>query len=114
VRSPQHRTQGALVLVLTRRANQSIMIGHDVVVTVLEVRGDQVRLGIRAPRSIDVHREEVFLELTKANRLAASPSPAALDGLAALRQKTGQPRGARPAPHPAPPAPGPEEAAGGE
>jgi carbon storage regulator len=100
------------VLVLTRRANQSIMIGHDVVVTVLEVRGDQVRLGIRAPRSIDVHREEVFLELTKANRLAASPSPAALDGLTALRPKAGQPRGPTHRP-PAPPSP-PEEAAGGE
>src|SRR5437660_11835345 len=73
------------VLVLTRRANQSIMIGHEVVVTVLEVRGDQVRLGIRAPRSIDVHREEVYLELTKANRLAASPPAAALDSLTALR-----------------------------
>ena len=73
------------MLVLTRRANQSIMIGHDVVVTVLEVRGDQVRLGIRAPRSIDVHREEVFLELTRANRSAASPPAAALDNLDALR-----------------------------
>lgn len=49
------------MLVLTRHANQSIMIGQDVVVTVLEVRGDQVRLGISAPRSIDVHREEVFV-----------------------------------------------------
>ncbi len=48
------------MLVLTRRVNQSIMIGGDVVVTVLEVRGDQVRLGIDAPRTIDVHREEVF------------------------------------------------------
>jgi carbon storage regulator len=48
------------VLVLTRRANQSIMIGDDVVVTVLEVRGDQVRIGIRAPREVQVHREEVF------------------------------------------------------
>jgi carbon storage regulator len=56
------------VLVLTRHANQSIMIGTDVVVTVLEVRGDQVRLGIRAPRHIDVHREEVFAALQKANR----------------------------------------------
>jgi len=43
-------------LVLTRRANQSIMIGNDVVVTVLDVRGDQVRIGIRAPRSVTVHR----------------------------------------------------------
>jgi carbon storage regulator len=73
------------VLVLTRRANQSIMIGHDVVVTVLEVRGDQVRLGIRAPRHVDVHREEVFAALQAANRSAASPPPEALDALEGLR-----------------------------
>lgn len=60
------------MLVLTRRANQSIMIGHDVVVTVLEVRGDQVRLGIRAPRSVDVHREEVFASLQQSNKAAAA------------------------------------------
>jgi carbon storage regulator len=53
------------VLVLTRRANQSIMIGDDVVVTVLDVRGDQVRIGIKAPRSVDVHREEVYLALQR-------------------------------------------------
>jgi carbon storage regulator CsrA len=53
------------VLVLTRRANQSIMIGEDVVVTVLDVRGDQVRIGIKAPRSVDVHREEVFVVLQR-------------------------------------------------
>jgi carbon storage regulator len=60
------------VLVLTRRANQSIMIGDDVVVTVLEVRGDQVRLGIKAPRSIDVHREEIFVQLQQGYR---EPAP---------------------------------------
>ncbi len=53
------------MLVLTRHANQSIMIGDDVVVTVLEVKGDQVRLGIRAPRSVGVHREEVFVALRR-------------------------------------------------
>ena len=53
------------MLVLTRRANQSIMIGDDVVVTVLDVRGDQVRIGIKAPRSVDVHREEVYLALQR-------------------------------------------------
>lgn len=73
------------MLVLTRRANQSIMIGHDVVVTVLEVRGDQVRLGIRAPRHVDVHREEVFAALQAANRSAASPPREALDALDELR-----------------------------
>jgi carbon storage regulator len=67
------------VLVLTRRANQSIMIGHDIVVTVLEVRGDQVRLGIKAPRSIDVHREEIFLQLQQANRDAATPKDEVLE-----------------------------------
>ena len=53
------------MLVLTRRANQSIMIGDDIVVTVLDVRGDQVRIGIKAPRSVDVHREEVFVVLQR-------------------------------------------------
>jgi len=73
------------VLVLTRRANQSIMIGHEIVVTVLEVRGDQVRLGIKAPRSIDVHREEIFAQLQQANRDAVKPSQAALDSLSELK-----------------------------
>lgn len=73
------------MLVLTRRANQSIMIGADVVITVLEVRGDQVRIGIDAPRSVSVHREEVFRELEAANRAAASPDSGVLEGLAALR-----------------------------
>ncbi len=64
------------MLVLTRRAGQSIMIGHDVVITVLEIRGDQVRLGIQAPRSVEVHREEVFLEVTR----PAPSGPAPDDG----------------------------------
>ena len=69
------------MLVLTRRANQSIMIGHEVVVTVLEVRGDQVRLGIKAPRSIDVHREEIFAQLQQANRDAVKPPKQAIESL---------------------------------
>ena len=72
------------MLVLTRRANQSIMIGADVVVTVLDVKGDQVRIGITAPRSVTVHREEVLAELTRANRAAASPPTEALDALGRL------------------------------
>ena len=67
------------MLVLTRRANQSIMIGHEIVVTVLEVRGDQVRLGIKAPRSIDVHREEIFAQLQQANRDAAQAPKQAIE-----------------------------------
>lgn len=67
------------MLVLTRRANQSIVIGRDVVVTVLEVRGDQVRLGIRAPREVTVHREEVWAEIQRENREAAMRPDVPLD-----------------------------------
>ena len=69
------------MLVLTRRANQSIRIGHEIVVTVLEVRGDQVRLGIKAPRSIDVHREEIFAQLQQANPDAVKSPKTALESL---------------------------------
>ena len=83
------------MLVLTRRANQSIMIGHEIVVTVLEVRGDQVRLGIKAPRSIDVHREEIFAQLQQANRDAVKPSKEALESLQNIKpQKAKTPAGA--------------------
>ncbi len=58
------------MLVLTRRPNQSIMIGDDIVVTVLEVKGDQIRLGISAPRHVQVFREEVLVALQEANRSA--------------------------------------------
>lgn len=77
------------MLVLTRNANQSIMIGHDVVVTVLEIRGDQVRLGIRAPRSVDVHREEVYAALQRANKAAAGSTQKTLSALNKL-PKPGQ------------------------
>jgi carbon storage regulator len=72
------------MLVLTRRAGESVMIGDDVVITVLDVRGDVIRLGIKAPRSIQVHREEIYRELQEANRAAASPSEDAVRALAGL------------------------------
>lgn len=65
------------------------MIGHDVVVTVLEIRGDQVRLGIRAPRSVEVHREEVYAALQKANRSAASSADKTLSALSSLPKPKG-------------------------
>lgn len=60
------------MLVLTRRTNESIVIGDDIVVTVLDVKGDQVRIGIRAPRSVPVHREEVYAAVRRANRSAST------------------------------------------
>ena len=69
------------MLVLTRRAGESVMIGDDVVVTVLEARGDVIRLGIQAPKDVRVHREEVYRELQAANREAASPTDAVVEEL---------------------------------
>jgi len=81
------------VLVLTRRPGESIMIGDEVVVTVLDVRGDVVRVGIKAPRSVQVHREEVYRELQKANLDAASPSEHAVEVLSEMLRSGGGPSG---------------------
>ena len=51
------------MLVLTRKSNQSIMIGDDIEVTVLAIMGEKVRIGIQAPRDIPVFRKEVYLEI---------------------------------------------------
>ena len=48
------------MLILTRRVGESVMIGEEVTVTVLGVKGNQVRLGVNAPKSVTVHREEIF------------------------------------------------------
>ena len=78
------------MLVLSRRSHESIRIGDSIVVTVLEVRGDHVRLGIDAPQDVEVHRQEVYDAIQTANLSAASPAPAAVAAAAtALRQIVG-------------------------
>ena len=59
------------MLVLSRQRDQSIVIGDNVVVTVVDVRGDKVRLGIEAPREIPVHRREVYEAIQRENQQAA-------------------------------------------
>jgi carbon storage regulator len=63
------------MLVLTRKVNQSIVIGEGIEVVVLEVRGEQVRLGIKAPRDVAVHRKEIFEQIQTENVSAASTNP---------------------------------------
>jgi len=62
------------MLVLTRRTDESLMIGNDITVTVLGVRGNQVRIGINAPAKIPVHREEIFVRLYR-EQVQETPGP---------------------------------------
>ena len=59
------------MLVLSRHRDESIMIGDDVVVTIVDIRGDKVRLGINAPQDIPVHRQEVYEAIQRENQKAA-------------------------------------------
>ena len=63
------------MLVLSRMRDESIIIGDNVVITVVDVRGDKVRLGIEAPREISVHRREVYEAIQRENRRAAQIEP---------------------------------------
>ena len=65
------------MLVLSRKLNQAIMIGDDVRIVVVAVDRDTVKLGIEAPRTIPVHRSEVYEEIQRTNRAAAGDVPVA-------------------------------------
>lgn len=71
------------MLVLTRRQGESIRIGNDIIVTVIEVRGGQVRIGVQAPRAIQVHRSEVYEQVSRENEAAVA---SAAEAASVLRQ----------------------------
>lgn len=81
------------MLVLSRRIGESIVIGNEVVVRVIDVRGDQVRLGIDAPRDVQIHREEIFLELQAENESAATASARTRDAVGRMPGRPPQPSG---------------------
>jgi carbon storage regulator len=69
------------VLKITRRTGERIILGENIVVTLLEVSGQTARLGIDAPRSIPVYREEIWVEVKRENEAAATAAAAALPDL---------------------------------
>lgn len=60
------------MLILTRRVGESLKIGDDVTITVLSVRGQQVRVGVDAPRTVEVHREEIYDKIKGGNSIEGS------------------------------------------
>jgi len=62
------------MLVLSRHANESIVINDDIIITVVEIRGDKVRLGIAAPTNIPVHRQEVYEAIQREKNLKGQPA----------------------------------------
>ena len=77
------------MLVLSRRVGERLIIGDDIVITVIDVRSDGVRIGIDAPRSVRVNRAEVLEAVTQANQDAArSSDETAIEALRALRPPT--------------------------
>ena len=55
------------MLVLTRKKGQSLMIGHDIELSIIDIQGDQVRIGINAPKNVTIHRKEIYEEIKKEN-----------------------------------------------
>lgn len=78
------------MLVLTRRVGEGITIGPDVRVVVVEVRNGHVRLGVEAPRSVEVHRDEVRARIIQENRQAAAVGSIPVEALRALGRGRGQ------------------------
>ena len=72
------------MLILTRRVGETLMIGTEVTVTVLGVKGNQVRIGINAPKTVAVHREEIYERIKREQQAAEEPEPSPVSELAPL------------------------------
>jgi len=75
------------MLVLTRKLNESIMIGNDIEITVLAVEGEQIKLGITAPKHVDIHRKEVYLSIQQENNQALNTEVNTLTNLSDFFRK---------------------------
>lgn len=67
------------MLALSRKNNESIIIGNDIEITILEIKGDQVKIGITAPKSVSIYRKEIYLQIKESNKEAATSEISAED-----------------------------------
>lgn len=96
------------MLVLSRQRDETIIIGDDIEITVVDIRGDKVRLGVTAPKEISVHRKEVYDAIRRENREAAQVKPEDLSGLGKVHPPQGGSAG-KPPPQGPPQQRGPEK-----
>ncbi|MFJ7639478.1 carbon storage regulator CsrA [Peribacillus sp. NPDC097225] len=75
------------MLVLTRKQNESLMIGNDIEITILAVDGEQIKIGINAPKNVDIHRKEVYLSIQEENNEATKTETNLLENLNAFFKK---------------------------
>ncbi|TYR80120.1 carbon storage regulator CsrA [Priestia megaterium] len=73
------------MLVLTRKLSETIRIGDDIEITVLSVNGDQIKLGIKAPKEIEIYRQEVYEDIQSENKNASQPLANVMDILKQLK-----------------------------
>ena len=71
------------MLALSRKKNEAIVIDNNIEITILEVKGDQVKIGINAPKEVPVYRKEVYMQIQESNKEAVNP-----EGLEALKNLT--------------------------
>ncbi len=69
------------MLVLTRKKNESIVINDDIEITIVDIQNDQIRIGIKAPKNVTIHRKEIYLQITEENIKAAENKNVSLEEL---------------------------------
>ncbi len=69
------------MLVLSRKKDQSLMIGNDIELTIIEIQGDQVKIGLKAPKNVSIYRKELYLEIQEENKKAANTDIVELDSI---------------------------------
>lgn len=76
------------MLALARKVNESIVIGNDVEVTILEIKGDQIKIGVSAPKNVPIYRKELYVQIQEENKKAvAEVDPSALNALFSAKSK---------------------------
>ncbi len=69
------------MLVLSRKKDQSLMIGNDIELTIIDIQGDQVKIGLKAPKNVSIYRKELYLEIQEENKKAAAAGIVELDSI---------------------------------